>query len=750
MIDLWLKEDLEEIFSKNIVAVFIDEHTDAEFILEILNKTFKVHQANSEIEELHVKYLIEKEQPSATKHVIYTNLVKDDLKYIREYCEVNGCLDIRHLENYIKGKVHKALNLNINMPKDELITAAKVSIGKDLTYWMDLCHKGASEIFDLEKELLPFIHDPALFTKKYDEQLLTTFYQKVNELLGQEYIKKPAQTLADEIVAKMFDGLACNDCAPILESVYVHWLNSKEHEGSFDKYLANYLSKNSNSNAFDSNQDIWNINVAHPFKLIDEQWLKAIGKDINNKALIPNHLARITQRDQSKQAQSLNITFWADVKVLLEFDDKDIGYLSTREECIEFYTKHFFKLDTAIRNLYTEFLNTPEILAPYQDYYKHLVDVFFDKWFKYLEGYQENQTGILQRIIDDNSQKIAIIVGDGVAYELAYEVSKRVSDNFKFTNDIIMADLPSLTVNNMSRIYMANGMIDKVQKKRETYLTKQNPSSDIDYVLLDDVNNEALSGQYLICTYKDIDDMGDKLNNKALKFFPQAVETFTNKITTLLNSGYQKVFLITDHGFVLTGMLSEADKITPSLNGQNYVAERYIRTVDKQQSLDSYVEIEKQYEEFNYHYFSKTMNPFKTPSVYGFAHGGAAPQELITPYFCWERTAETGGSLNAKFTNKADLKNVSGELYLLKIKADDSEDNIFEMERKVYLVKFCDSKPIGKSDVFTLKRGETTTKEFTFDCNNEIEVQLLDALTKEQLDKAVVKKNNDRDLGGLF
>lgn len=135
MIDLWLKEDLEEIFSKNIVAVFIDEHTDAEFILDILNKTFNVHRANSEIEELHVKYLIEKEQPSATKHVIYTNLVKDDLKYIREYCEVNGCLDIRHLENYIKGKVHKALNLNINMPKDELITAAKVSIGKDLSYW---------------------------------------------------------------------------------------------------------------------------------------------------------------------------------------------------------------------------------------------------------------------------------------------------------------------------------------------------------------------------------------------------------------------------------------------------------------------------------------------------------------------------------------------------------------------------------------------------------------------------------------
>lgn len=750
MIDLWLKEDLDKIFNKNVVAVFIDETTDAEFLLKTLEKTYRVHRANTEIEELHVKYLIEKEQPSTTKHLVYTNLAEGELKYIREYCEVNGCLDIRHLQNYIKGKVHQTLNLNINLPKDQLITAAKMSVGKDLTYWMDLSHKGASEIFDLEKELLPFIHDPALFTKKYDDQLLTTFYQKTSDLLGQEYIAKPAQTLADEVVTKMFDGLACHDCDSVLESVYVHWLNSKEHNGSFEKYLTNYLSKNATASTLNNNQDIWQINVNHPFKLIDVKWLKAIGKDINNKAILPNYLAKISQRNQSKQAQSLEITFWADIKVLLEFDEKNIGYLSSREQCIDFYTKHFYKLDTAIRNLYTEFLNTPEVLAPYQDYYKHLVDVFFDKWFKYLEGYQEKQTGILQRIIDENSQKIAIIVGDGVAYELACEVSKKVSDNYKFTNDIIMADLPSLTVNNMSRIYMANGMVDKVQKKRETYLTKQNPNSDIDYIMLDDVNAEARSGQYLICTYKDIDDIGDKLNNKALKFFSQAVDTFTNKITTLLNSGYQKVFLITDHGFVLTGMLTEADKIIPTLDGQRYVAERYIRTVDKQQSATSFVEIEKQYEEFNYHYFSKTMNPFKTPSVYGFAHGGAAPQELITPYFCWELTSESGGSLDANFANKADLKNVSGELYLLKIKADDSEDNIFEMERKVYLVNFSGKKQISKSDVFTLKRGETIAKEYTFDGHNEIEVQLLDAVTKEQLDKAIVIKNNDRDLGGLF
>ncbi|CSI61347.1 PglZ domain protein [Vibrio cholerae] len=29
-------------------------------------------------------------------------------------------------------------------------------------------------------------------------------------------------------------------------------------------------------------------------------------------------------------------------------------------------------------------------------------------------------------------------------------------------------------------------------------------------------------------------------------------------------------------------------------------------------------------------------------------------------------------------------------------------------------------------------------------------MQLVDAMTKQQLDRVLIKKNNDRDLGGLF
>ncbi len=745
MIDLWFKNDLRDIYASHSVAVFIDESGDAQFLLKTIEGEYTIHHANSELEELRIKYLIEKAQPSNERFLVYTRSKKDDLKFIREYCETCGCLEIRYLQNYIKDKVHQTLNLNINLPKDELIAAAKVSVGKDRTYWMDLSHKGATEIFDLNKELLPFVHDPDTYSKeKYDAQLRETFYRKVNELLGQDYLSKPAPTLAGEVVKAMLDGLAAGCCNKILESVYKGWLDSVSYRGSFNGYLGSYK--------LSSDLDIWNVSIHHPFRQVDERWLAEIGKNITDKARMSTTLAKLRQRNQSRQAQALGICFWSDVIALLEFDPKDIAYLSSFSECVEFYKKHFCRLDTAIRNLYAEFLNKKELLEPFQDLYKEHVSVFLDKWFRFFRDYQENQTGTLQRIIDDaGGLKTAAIVGDGVAYEIAELVAAKVKDSANLRKEAILADIPSETENNMSRIYMANGVTEAVQGNREKYLAAQNPDVSIDFIRLDEVTEEACAGQFLICTYKDIDDMGEKLQQKALKYFPETIDFFAEKISLLLASGYAKVYLITDHGFVLTGLLSEADKITVSPKGDFEKAERYIRTEIKQTDLTpALIEAEKSYKQFGYLYFSKNINPFKTPGLYGFSHGGVSPQELVTPYFCWERSGASAASLSVSIENKGDLKDVTGELFSIKIRADKGAGDLFSMERKVHLVFFANRAQVNKSDVFTIQRNERITKEYTFDGHSEIEVHLLDAATKQQLDRAVVKQNKDRDLGGLL
>jgi hypothetical protein len=82
--------------------------------------------------------------------------------------------------------------------------------------------------------------------------------------------------------------------------------------------------------------------------------------------------------------------------------------------------------------------------------------------------------------------------------------------------------------------------------------------------------------------------------------------------------------------------------------------------------------------------------------------------------------------------------------------SDKGVGDLFSLERKVYLVFFSNKVQINKSSVFTIQRNQTITKEYTFDGNTEIDVLLLDAQTKEQLDRAVVIQNKDRDLSNLL
>jgi len=392
-------------------------------------------------------------------------------------------------------------------------------------------------------------------------------------------------------------------------------------------------------------------------------------------------------------------------------------------------------------------------LEPWQALYRDHLTIFLDRWFSYWPHYQETQTGILQTLIAQSPDtKIAVIVGDGVAYEMAEQVAARVKTTAKLTRQVILADIPSETENNMSRIYMDNGLIAHKQGDRERYLLSQNASLTIDLILLEVVNDEPLLGQVLICTYKDIDDMGEKLQQKALKYFAETIDFFAEKISQLLRNGYGKVYLITDHGFVLTGLLTEADKVTVlPPQGEHQTAERYIRTVQPQTAwLPTLIEVKKAYQHFQYLYFAQTINPFKTPGLYGFAHGGLAPQELITPLFCWEQSSLVTSTLPVAIANKDDLRSITGELFALKLRSEPGKGDLFSAERRIYLVFFANKQQINKSDVFSIPQDTVIMKEYTFDGYAEIEVQVLDANTKQLLDKALVKRNQDRDLGGLF
>ncbi|GHC46750.1 hypothetical protein [Ulvibacter litoralis] len=745
MIDTWFNKDLEKIYADNSITVFIDESKEAEFLLNTIDKQVTIFEVNTDLEELKVKYDIEKAGETNKKYLLYTHRSKDQLKFIREYCETNGSIEIRYLQNYVKDKVHKQLNLNLNLDKDELISAAKVSVGKDQTYWMDLSHKGSSEIFDLEKELLPFLDNPKSHLVKYDTKTQEIFFRRINELIEQTYIKKPPTTLANEVVNYLLEGLANNNPNKVLLDVYKNWLDSNSYQKSFYGYLKKYKLR--------EKSDIFEIHSSHPFIAIDELWLKKLGENITNKSFISDFIPKINQRISDGVVKNLDIKFWTPIKVLLEFDEKNINQLATLDECISFYTNHFYKLDNAIRKLYAEFLNKKDLLEPLQGYYKNIVTLFLDKWFRYIEEYAPNQLGTIQNILDENTEKTAIIVGDGISFEFSKDITVRISNEFKLEKEpqYMFAGLPSETEHNMSQLYVQSGKIMSKKADREVYLKNSNSDKEIGFIDLDTVNEQTDNEHYLICSHKDPDKLGETYQQKALVYFDKVADLYALKIEQLLRNGYRNVYLVTDHGFVLTGILENSDKIEVDFTGKVKKSERYIRSAEKQSiNIDLLHEEELKYHTNNYCYFAKRLGPFKTPGVYGFSHGGLSPQETIIPFLKWSKTHQDEDSLGVSIANKANLAEITGDLFSIHLMAESNTKNLFTSERKIILMMFAEGTKINESEVLLIERDKVLKREYSFGAHSTIQIKLIDALTKEQLGKVTINQNKARDLGGLL
>lgn len=115
----------------------------------------------------------------------------------------------------------------------------------------------------------------------------------------------------------------------------------------------------------------------------------------------------------------------------------------------------------------------------------------------------------LVNLIKNTSKKIAIIVGDGVRYEVADSVASRVASDISVDKKFMYAGLPSETEHNMSALYTTDGEIIAEKKEREKKLSDET-GKDITYMQLDEVNGTT-DGEILVLTYKDIDDAGEKM-----------------------------------------------------------------------------------------------------------------------------------------------------------------------------------------------------------------------------------------------
>jgi len=669
--------------------------------------------------------------------VFYVTRPQEKLSFLFDYCFTHGCLDLSHPQDWLKRKIFASTNLQVHLDNPLLITAAKLGVGKDIDWWKKIL-LGIEGIINLDLELLPFVHDPEAYLGSKDSDVKWLFEEKIYELLGQQYISKPPETLANEVVKRMLDGLANNEISEPLLQLYYKWADSATYRASLETYIRNYK-LNGTSNPLNAHPD-------HCFEKLDLLALKQITENCRDKSYVSDKLQKLKKRMLSTKAKLFVPRWWQDVRVLFETNIDDLSGCTNLNTFIEYYTGTFSKVDRAIRNLYVEFLNEQAVIRPLQEYYEGLNHLVLQTWFGFYSEYKSDQQGYLPKLISSAKTKTAIIVGDGIRYEIADFVATELQKHYKADKQIMLADMPSETEHNMSALYAGNNEVLFIHKEREARLT-QTTGKNIAYMPLEQLNY-GINTDYLVLTYKDIDSTGEKLQQAAIKLFAEFETVLIDKIALLLKMGYHEVYLTTDHGFVLTGLLEEADKIDPNANGKKEVHERFIRTVDKQANTD-WLAFDKPYGEYRYVYAAKNHRPFKSKGVYGFSHGGFTPQEIIIPKFRFSKIKAQTSQLEVFISNKTDLNDVAGEFFVIKLEAAKSASDLFGSQRKVHLKLYAGSKEYQSSDIVSLDSGQKTEKQFSFSHNTQVQAVLLDAETQEQLDTVIIKKSNLRDLGGL-
>lgn len=739
MFDQWFNQDVGAVLAKRNRVIVVDESAHIDLLKKVLPAEVTVFVVKGALEELECKYTIEK-QHQLDKVVVITTTPRNQLTFIRDYCETCGCIEIHKLETYVTQKVFEELKLNINLSSEELRAAAHHSIGKGVRYWEGLCRKGG-EIIDIRSEILPFLNDPDGFCARQDKIVIKTFFEKINIWLGRNPIEQPPMTLAKEVAERILKEMLASEPEDKFLDVYKKWMDSKTYEESLkfycDKVQVQYQV-----------QEPWGVHPLHPFTFVDQLWFKDLAKHLSDKQYIEAKLPRLRARFKTAKGKQWRNGLWGRVLQLLEFDTSKIKGIATLEEALNFYTTDLYRVDTAIRVIYEEFWGDDDLIRPFQEYYNQLMSPFLYKWFQHSGDYRENQKGLLIDRIQSAQGKIAVVVGDGISYEISQNVIAKVGDGIKVDNQFRCCGIPSVTENNMSLLYRDDGVVESVHKKREAYLESLVKKS-IAFVQLDEINYQHPDVDVLICSYKDIDDIAEKLGHKALKFIGTIEDTLAEKIQFLLKNGFDEVVVTSDHGFVLTGILDESDKVEVQFQGEVNKAERYIRTADKQNAAPELIEYKQSYGNYQYLYFSKNMKPFKTPGIYGYAHGGLAPQELVIPFVTFSSKSAKNQELQISVANQSQLNGVVGNFFSIHLKAADGNADLFSLNRKVQLLFIDKGEQYNTSDIVTLNAGELIKKEFAFDGHRNIDVIVVDASSKQTLTKVSVIQTIARDLGGL-
>ena len=98
-----------------------------------------------------------------------------------------------------------------------------------------------------------------------------------------------------------------------------------------------------------------------------------------------------------------------------------------KKDIATYYRLHFAALDTAMRRIYTDWLNDPATLRPLQEHYTILNNELLTCWFEIKDNYISTQKDIVTNALSGD-KRTAVIVCDGLRLEIAEAVVKDITD----------------------------------------------------------------------------------------------------------------------------------------------------------------------------------------------------------------------------------------------------------------------------------------------------------------------------------
>ncbi len=708
MIGIWFKEDIEHILAEHRYVVVTDANGEGEFLLKYLSEGIKQLTITGEYSEIEAKYLAESKYADSPV-LFYVRKKAVQLTFLQEYVQTGGLLVLDDMEAYIKQKLFEATDKNTHLTKDKLLLAAKLSEGKNKNWWLSVAD-GITEPLRLEDWLLDFL---SATRRKMDETVWNVFRSEVYRLIDKPQTEQPAETMAQEVVNTILQSLADNTIEGLLLEVYYQWADSTEKIDTLRKYADNY--------ALPADINPLKAHPNHPFVALDRKLMLMLSNAMKLHQDITELTKFLKQRTQDRKAKAFKPLWLQSVWLLCTFKVEGLCAISTYQDVATYYRHHFAALDTAMRRIYTDWLNEPATLRPLQEHYTTLNNELLTCWFDIKENYISTQKDIVVNALASD-KRTAVIVCDGLRLEIAEAVVNAITDkNVKIDSKTALSVLPSVTENGMSALF---GCSEPTMNAQTRFNTLKSIYDDV-VIMPMNMLNDGVTAQHLVLNYGDIDEVGEKKQMGALK-------DITNYEPELR---------------VLTGLLDEADKEPRPEGNILKIEERFVLT-EEPLTTSNLIEKAGRYFNSNYQYYAKTDKPFKTTGRYGYSHGGFTPQECIIP--AYELNIESNDmALRVMISNKKELKAVTGNYFTVKLLAEGCESDLFRNERKVKLLLYAGSKLVIGNLIYSMKPGETVNVEFEL-AHGIDKVIVVDKDTSEQIDSCAINKSLSRDIDDLF